>query len=427
MNITCSSPGKVLLAGGYIVLDPQYSGLVVGLDAKGFATTTSLKSRQGLIYVRSPQFIDAEWSYKVDWSCSPIRVLQQDEDEKQSPNPFVQLALFYVLNYFFNSGEQPEEWQDLSIIIQVDNSYYHQPKLPEGLDSYPKFNFLNCKLHEVKKTGLGSSAAMITSFISSLFLSLNQICVKGPASEPQLTSFSKTIIHNLSQIAHCAAQGKVGSGFDVGAAVWGSCIYRRFDPQLIQHLLVDPTHQLASKSFSDDLRQVVSEQWSPIQPFTLPSQYRLLMGDVAGGSGTPGMVKKVQKWKTEAREVSDKLFDDLYGHVSALQELFLSATGSSVELRYHFQCIRKLLQYLTAEAKVDIEPEAQSKVLDQLETIEGVIGAGVPGAGGFDAQFCILQNKKHVIEKVTDLWNSSNIVPMQVGPTDVGLSVVNNF
>ncbi|WBW71035.1 phosphomevalonate kinase Erg8 [Schizosaccharomyces osmophilus] len=421
---TCSAPGKVLLAGGYIVLDPQYSGLVVGLDAKGYATTTTLSSRQGLLHVKSPQFIDAEWLYRVDWSSSPIRVFQKDE--KQSPNPFVQLAIFYILNYIFPSGKHPEEWRDLNVIIQVDNSYYHQPELPKDLHAYPKFNFLNCKLHEVKKTGLGSSAAMITSFISSLFLTLNQLSDKNPA-QPQLTIPSKTIIHNLSQIAHCAAQGKVGSGFDVGAAVWGSCIYRRFDPQLIQHLLVDPTHQLAGENFSNELRHIISKEWSPVKPFTLPSQYRLLMGDVAGGSGTPGMVKKVQKWQKENKADSQKLFDDLYGHVSTLQQLFVSATGSSVDLRNHFQSIRKILQSLTSKVNVDIEPEAQSKILDKLEAIEGVIGTGVPGAGGFDAQFCILQNEKHGIEKVINLWNSSSVTPMQVGPTDAGLSVVDNL
>jgi phosphomevalonate kinase len=33
------------------------------------------------------------------------------------------------------------------------------------------------------------------------------------------------------------AQGKVGSGFDVSAAVFGSQVYNRFDPRVIQPLL----------------------------------------------------------------------------------------------------------------------------------------------------------------------------------------------
>jgi phosphomevalonate kinase len=30
-----------------------------------------------------------------------------------------------------------------------------------------------------------------------------------------------TLLHNVAQIAHCAAQGKIGSGFDVSCAVCG--------------------------------------------------------------------------------------------------------------------------------------------------------------------------------------------------------------
>ena len=37
------------------------------------------------------------------------------------------------------------------------------------------------------------------------------------------------------------AQGKVGSGFDVSAAVFGSQLYTRFDPGVIAPLMNDDT------------------------------------------------------------------------------------------------------------------------------------------------------------------------------------------
>ncbi|CAK9208385.1 unnamed protein product [Sphagnum troendelagicum] len=37
----------------------------------------------------------------------------------------------------------------------------------------------------------------------------------------------------VSQAAHCAAQGKVGSGFDVSSAVFGSQRYVRFSPSVL--------------------------------------------------------------------------------------------------------------------------------------------------------------------------------------------------
>ena len=67
-TVACSAPGKVLLAGGYLVLDREHTGLVFGLDARIHVLVQSLPERQGLdftsIIVRSPQFRDAEWRYQ---------------------------------------------------------------------------------------------------------------------------------------------------------------------------------------------------------------------------------------------------------------------------------------------------------------------------------------------------------------------------
>lgn len=52
-------------------------------------------------------------------------------------------------------------------------------------------------------------------------------------------SDDRRLAHNLAQFVHCVAQGKVGSGFDVSAAVFGSHIYTRFDPAVIQKLMDD--------------------------------------------------------------------------------------------------------------------------------------------------------------------------------------------
>lgn len=66
-SVAFSAPGKVLLAGGYLVLDRDYTGLVFGLDARIHVHVQTLHTLPGLtlseIIVRSPQFRDAEWRY----------------------------------------------------------------------------------------------------------------------------------------------------------------------------------------------------------------------------------------------------------------------------------------------------------------------------------------------------------------------------
>lgn len=66
-----SAPGKVLLAGGYLVLDPAFSGLVVATDARFYtlvrpANHSNETTPSSKITVRSPQFENATWNYLVD-------------------------------------------------------------------------------------------------------------------------------------------------------------------------------------------------------------------------------------------------------------------------------------------------------------------------------------------------------------------------
>ena len=63
-----SAPGKVLLAGGYLVLDREYTGLVFGLSARIHVIVKEAVTAEGaepLIVVKSPQFIEAEWRYST--------------------------------------------------------------------------------------------------------------------------------------------------------------------------------------------------------------------------------------------------------------------------------------------------------------------------------------------------------------------------
>ena len=80
----------------------------------------------------------------------------------------------------------------------------------------------------VHKTGLGSSAALTTSLIAALFVHLT-----GSDLDQE-----RGFIHNVAQYVHCFAQGKVGSGFDVSAAVYGNHRYTRFNPDVLSPVMV---------------------------------------------------------------------------------------------------------------------------------------------------------------------------------------------
>jgi len=208
---------------------------------------------------------------------------------KEEPNDYVRITISYVLSYLVSQVVIP----NALVVILADNDYYTQAPFAtyEYLRSLPRFNSLNKPISEVQKTGLGSSAALITALTAAL--------LKFYADIDIATEDGKRIVHNLAQAAHCAAQGKVGSGFDIAAAVYGSCVYRRFDPAILESVLLDSKD---AKEFNVQQRyrlaQTVGMVWQmEINEFQLPPGLRIVMGDVAAGSSTPSMVRSVLKWK----------------------------------------------------------------------------------------------------------------------------------
>ena len=78
-----SAPGKVLLTGGYLVLDRQYTGLVFGLSARVHVHIQArpLNDCDTEVLVRSPQFRGAQWRYSLKRSdaCGMMEVVQEKE------------------------------------------------------------------------------------------------------------------------------------------------------------------------------------------------------------------------------------------------------------------------------------------------------------------------------------------------------------
>jgi phosphomevalonate kinase len=68
-----------------------------------------------------------------------------------------------------------------------------------------------------KKTGLGSSAALIVSFIAATYK------ITGLLSAENLE-----LVHRDAQLLNAFVQEKVGSGFDIACSVYGSQVYQRF-------------------------------------------------------------------------------------------------------------------------------------------------------------------------------------------------------
>ncbi|CAN6629865.1 phosphomevalonate kinase [Trichomonascus vanleenenianus] len=385
-----SAPGKAFIAGGYLVLDPKYKAFVIGLSARMHAVIQASPSPDGAtsIVVKSPQFEAGEWVYKVDEEGNVCGA-------GDSRNPFVEATLRTVLNYVV---ERPPE--QITVTIFSDDGYHSQDY---SVGRKGRFSYHSKPINEVPKTGLGSSAALTTVLTTALLAHYH------PETDVSQRA-DRMKIHNLAQIAHCSAQNKIGSGFDVASAVFGSLIYRRFPPELLKNLTGEITSSWTE--YQAELRKIVNSQWEPLllSPTSLNPAVSLLMGDICGGSETPKMVSKVLAW----RKANEERVEALWGHLNASNLALIEALSrvplDTSEVTQRIQDIRTDMRTMTEEANVPIEPPAQTILLDALTSeVDGVIGGVVPGAGGYDA-ICVLVDANKVDEVKRSTQASSSPV-----------------
>jgi len=129
-----SAPGKVLLAGGFLVLDPQYFGIVISTSARFYtlirplpAISTSSDSIR--VKVQAAQFPkqDSVWEYDLSLSQG---IELKPCTEKDEGNKFVQLtidcALRYALEVVGEEGVRKGLGSGVEIIVLADNDFYSQ-------------------------------------------------------------------------------------------------------------------------------------------------------------------------------------------------------------------------------------------------------------------------------------------------------------
>jgi phosphomevalonate kinase len=417
-----------------------------------------------MIHVDSPQF-HTKWSYEYDTVTSHIA----PSADNQTVNPFVEKTLRVCLLYI----QPPPNPRPavIHITIQADNDFYsvlpHLPssqdgvveRTPDVVAGLPKF--LKCPVDDdgraiVNKTGLGSSAALTTSLVGSLLYAFHQKQEDGDESTTNMNG----IVHNLAQICHCYAQGKVGSGFDVSSACHGTHVYRCFPKCLLPDLLQQLEKQNegsanpSSPDLVETLRRVVDlVPWKDdmVRPLSLPrGQLQILLADVRGGSESPSMARNVLKWKADntseggdvpywtalselnakvialIQQLPSQMTSERYDTLAAVPAAEWPKDVVLTDLYETFREVRTNLRSMGEAAGVPIEPPAQTALCDATMALPGVVTALVPGAGGYDAVVCLYIDRPAVRESIGRLWagwKEPVICPLAVQASDTGLQL----
>ena len=228
------------------------------------------------------------------------------------------------------------------------------------------------------KAGFGSSATSTVSIVASI---LNLHGVDVVSEEGRRTVFQ------LSKEAHTEAQGKIGSGFDISAACFGT------------------------QFFSKD--KIEKAAW--------PDDWRAVFAFSGKSASTTEFVKRVFGFKEANPEEYSRIMDEYNKtglEIKSLYEEYVKESNDE-NLKALMQSIGKsykIRKNLGVKANVEIETDDDTELLSGIRR-EGAMVAALPGAGGGDSLFMVCEGeenmkkiKEHLRQKELKVFDNIRVV-----------------
>lgn len=329
-QLTVKVPGKLMVAGEFAVLEPNYPLLAMAVNRFVYAKIRSTKKN----HISLP---DIEVS-NTGWSFNGLNVRINTKSYRTS---YVQTAMSIALRYL---QEQKIATTPFSLVVHSE------------LDD--------------KKTGakfgLGSSAAVTTAVVRAIV----QLFLGDKATDE--------LIFKLASIAHVKTQGN-GSGADVAASTYGGVIlYRSFQAEWL----------LKEMQAAERLSDLVEKDWTyaAVEQIKFPRDVQLAVGWTGKPASTKSLVKEIKKMNDQQKVVYEKFLQE---SKTAVEKI---VTGmKQADMALFFQGIeenRQALAKIGEAANVPIETEKLRLLSEEAVSFGGV--GKLSGAGGGDCGIAFL-------------------------------------
>lgn len=375
MRIT--APGKILLLGGFAVLDYHPALSVAVLDGRGEgAGATAKKGSHRLI---SKEFgIDAEFDPN-----NPL--------EAASDHGIAKSAYAATLAYLSGLGHKPEP-----MTVELENS--------------PIFGSRD------EKSGLGSSAASTVALVSALMEA------NGHSLDKE-----RDRIHRIAQVSHALATGKVGSGFDIATSAFGTIEYVRFERGAISL-----GWDMEYGDFCRGLKETVHHDWPRMSVKKAGlGPYGVIAFNIRGGkTSTMSSVKSVRKLVEHTPELYENL---IRGQVEGEKEVFGAIAGQDREgiregMRQARRYQRMLSDWVGRIGLLNfdpIEPPELTGLIERAEKLDGIVAGRCPGSGGYDSVAFLTEGKAD-IEGIVGIGKELGVKlqPLDIKVTGEGARIV---
>lgn len=354
--------GKILLVGGYTILEQCNYGIVCATNAKFTCSASILDNGNYRESILNVNVVSKKYNETYIFSFDKEGRIREYIGVE---NRYVKQTIQILIEVLFSDDAFFTIIKGKYIHIEIDCDNEFLLKKDNG---------------EIVKTGLGSSAALVSALTNTVLKNISN------------TYYSKEQIHTIAQYIHSTIQGKIGSGFDVCASIYGSILYSRFTKSKLETLTSIPLDHF-------------------MKPFILPNGYVLKIGVHQGGTSSVNMTNAVLFWKENSDGILWELLKNKNNELCNLLLLLNHDRELQIKIKKLFYEIRSLLFTMGQLSKVDIEPLTQKIVCDQTMMLEDVLLSGIGGAGGYDAIFAIVIGEDD--SNVNHLWKKLNISILQ--------------
>lgn len=351
-QILVKTPGKLMLAGEFAVLEPGHRLLVTAVDRFVYSTIQEAKENE----LTLTDFGLEQLSWK--WDGEQIAI--EHEDVRLS---FIQAAMQTTYRYL-QELQMPMYPISLSVKSELDDA--------SGI-----------------KYGLGSSAAVVTGVVQAILTAFLP-------EEPD-----RMVVFKLASIAHVRTQGN-GSGADIAASAYhGVLEYTSFQAEWLLAEIVKTT----------SIRELVEMDWRylSIRPTQLPASLTMQVAWTGSAASTKQLVRKIKQLRQKDGPAYDAF---LQASVQALNLLLDGITQNNPDgFLQGIRDNRIALAKVGETAGVAIETE---QLYELAMAAESVQGAGkLSGAGGGDCGIAFIP-KTIQADKLRKLWLQAGITPLDI-------------
>lgn len=354
-EIRIKTPGKLMVAGEFAVLEPYHQLIVTAVDR--FLYTTIQDSKIFEVHIEN---------YKLFHQRFHFDGREAKFEKEGKAIRFVKSALTTTLTYLREKNIDVTPFT-LTIQSELDDTKSGQ------------------------KYGLGSSAAVVTSVTTA-------ILTKFLNDKP-----NKEIIFKLAAIAHTKTQGS-GSGADIAASTYGGVLkYASFQAEWL----------LAKLEQMESLRKFVEEEkWTylTIEQLQLPPSLFFCVGWTGKPASTKSLVGEIKRLKEKDPKSYEQFLEN---SKRAVQLIVRGMEENDIDQFYKgIENNRKALSEIGQIANVEIETKKLYILSIEAKRFGGA--GKLSGAGGGDCGIAFVPSKE-ASEKLHKSWLEKGIKPLKIG------------